>query len=38
MLADLSDYLEEQNYKIYIPRGLFITDPVERGLRVVRCF
>ena len=28
-------YLEEQNATVYIPRGLFITDPIERGLRVI---
>lgn len=36
VLRGVSEYLEDVNYRIYIPRGLFITDPMERGMRVVR--
>ncbi|KFV96977.1 Golgin subfamily A member 7B, partial [Fulmarus glacialis] len=28
-------YEKEQNEKIYAPRGLLLTDPLERGMRVV---
>ena len=34
----LSNYLAEQNKTVYIPRGLMITHPMERGLRVVSFF
>lgn len=34
-LGMICDFIDEQNAKVYIPRGLFITDPIERGLRVV---
>ncbi|XP_029466591.1 golgin subfamily A member 7B-like [Rhinatrema bivittatum] len=35
VLKKISKYIQEQNEKIYAPRGLLITDPVERGMRVV---
>uniref|UniRef100_A0A914WRP5 Ras modification protein ERF4 n=1 Tax=Plectus sambesii TaxID=2011161 RepID=A0A914WRP5_9BILA len=34
-LMALAKFLEEQNKSIYIPSGLFVTDPMERGLRVI---
>lgn len=35
VLKKISSYIQEQNEKIYAPRGLLLTDPVERGMRVV---
>ncbi|KAM9819028.1 golgin A7 family, member Ba isoform 1-T1 [Syngnathus typhle] len=35
VLKKISKYIQEQNEKIYAPRGLLITDPIERGMRVV---
>ncbi|XP_043912842.1 golgin subfamily A member 7B [Protopterus annectens] len=35
ILKKISAYIEEQNVKIYAPRGLLITDPIERGMRVI---
>ncbi|XP_031563041.1 golgin subfamily A member 7-like [Actinia tenebrosa] len=35
MLGHLSDYITEQNQNVYVPRGLMITHPMERGLRVI---
>uniref|UniRef100_S4RKI9 Ras modification protein ERF4 n=1 Tax=Petromyzon marinus TaxID=7757 RepID=S4RKI9_PETMA len=35
VLRKISKYVQEQNEKIYAPRGLLITDPIERGLRVI---
>lgn len=35
MLKKISGYIQEQNEKIYAPRGLLLTDPIERGMRVV---
>lgn len=35
MLKKIAKYIQEQNEKIYAPRGLLITDPIERGMRVV---
>ncbi|KAJ1141048.1 hypothetical protein NDU88_007385 [Pleurodeles waltl] len=35
VLKKISRYIQEQNEKIYAPRGLLITDPVERGMRVI---
>ncbi|XP_017579702.2 golgin subfamily A member 7B isoform X2 [Pygocentrus nattereri] len=34
VLKKISTYIQEQNEKIYAPRGLLITDPIERGMRV----
>jgi len=34
-LNELAKYLEDVNRTIYIPAGLFVTDPMERGLRVL---
>lgn len=35
MLKKIAKFIQEQNDKIYAPRGLLLTDPIERGLRVV---
>ncbi|XP_028825144.1 golgin subfamily A member 7B isoform X2 [Denticeps clupeoides] len=35
VLKKISTYIQEQNEKIYGPRGLLITDPIERGMRVI---
>lgn len=35
VLKKIARYIKEQNEKIYAPRGLLLTDPIERGLRVV---
>ncbi|ELK28834.1 Golgin subfamily A member 7 [Myotis davidii] len=35
VLRKVSKYIQEQNEKIYAPQGLLLTDPIERGLRVV---
>jgi len=35
VLKKISKYIQEQNEKIYAPRGLLLTDPLERGMRVV---
>ncbi len=35
MLKKIAKYIQEQNEKIYAPLGLLLTDPIERGLRVV---
>ncbi|XP_054635309.1 golgin A7 family, member Ba isoform X1 [Dunckerocampus dactyliophorus] len=34
VLKKIAKYIQEQNEKIYAPRGLLITDPIERGMRV----
>ncbi|KAG9341074.1 hypothetical protein JZ751_019828, partial [Albula glossodonta] len=34
VLKKISKYIQEQNEKIYAPRGLLITDPIERGMRI----
>ncbi|KAM5310771.1 golgin subfamily A member 7 isoform 1-T1 [Glossophaga mutica] len=35
VLKKISKYIQEQNEKIYAPQGLLLTDPIERGLRVI---
>ncbi|XP_042071595.1 golgin subfamily A member 7 [Haplochromis burtoni] len=35
VLKKIARYIKDQNEKIYAPRGLLLTDPIERGLRVV---
>ncbi|XP_061528821.1 golgin subfamily A member 7 [Phyllopteryx taeniolatus] len=35
VLKKIAKYVQEQNDKIYVPRGLLLTDPIERGLRVI---
>ncbi|XP_071441811.1 golgin subfamily A member 7 [Hetaerina americana] len=34
-LRKVAKYVVEQNERVYVPRGLLITDPSERGLRVI---
>lgn len=34
-LKKIAKFIQEQNDKIYAPRGLLLTDPIERGLRVI---
>lgn len=34
-LKRIAAYLDDQNETVYLPRGLLITDPIERGLRVI---
>ncbi|XP_064600351.1 golgin subfamily A member 7-like isoform X2 [Liolophura sinensis] len=34
-LKEISRFIEEQNKTVYVPRGLMLVDPVERGLRVL---
>ncbi|KAM8858388.1 golgin subfamily A member 7 isoform 2-T2 [Spinachia spinachia] len=35
VLKKISGYIQEQNEQIYAPRGLLLTDPIERGMRVL---
>ncbi|KAK6468401.1 golgin subfamily A member 7-like [Huso huso] len=35
VLKKIAKYIHEQNDKVYAPRGMLITDPIERGLRVI---
>uniref|UniRef100_A0A673WHB0 Golgin subfamily A member 7 n=1 Tax=Salmo trutta TaxID=8032 RepID=A0A673WHB0_SALTR len=35
VLKKIARFVKEQNEKIYAPLGLLLTDPIERGLRVV---
>ncbi|KAM6369583.1 golgin subfamily A member 7 isoform 1-T1 [Pluvialis apricaria] len=35
VLKKIAKFIQEQNEKIYAPQGLLLTDPIERGLRVV---
>ena len=35
VLKKIAKYIQEQNEKVYAPRGLLITDPIDRGMRVV---
>lgn len=35
VLQKIARYIKDQNEKVYAPRGLLLTDPIERGLRVV---
>lgn len=34
-MKKLGKYINEQNESVYVPRGLMIVNPMERGLRVV---
>nr|CAG4636663.1 EOG090X0IRX [Eubosmina coregoni]SVE70177.1 EOG090X0IRX [Eubosmina coregoni] len=34
-LKKVAKFIVEQNERVYVPRGLLIIDPVERGLRVI---
>uniref|UniRef100_A0A0N5AGL9 Ras modification protein ERF4 n=1 Tax=Syphacia muris TaxID=451379 RepID=A0A0N5AGL9_9BILA len=33
-LVEIKRFIDEQNETIYIPAGLHLTDPIERGMRV----
>ncbi|CAL8330600.1 unnamed protein product [Lota lota] len=35
VLKKIAKYIQEQNEKVYAPRGLLITDPIDRGMRVI---
>lgn len=35
VLKKIAKYIQEQNEKVFAPLGLLLTDPIERGLRVV---
>ncbi|XP_068130838.1 golgin subfamily A member 7 [Hyperolius riggenbachi] len=35
VLKKIAKYIQEQNEKIYAPQGLLLTDPIERGMRVI---
>lgn len=34
-LKTIARFIEEQNEKVYVPRGLLLVNPAERGLRVI---
>ncbi|KAL5022765.1 hypothetical protein ScPMuIL_001920 [Solemya velum] len=34
-LKKIKRYVEDQNQTVYVPRGLMVIDPVERGLRTL---
>lgn len=34
---EINEFLTEQNTNVYLPSGVHLTDPIQRGLRVVRC-
>lgn len=34
-LKRLAEYINEQNQNVFVPRGLMITNPMDRGLRVI---
>ena len=38
MLKKIGHYIDDQNQTVYVPRGLMLVDPVERGLRVVSLY
>lgn len=35
-LVEIRRFIEDQNQKVFIPVGLCMTDPINRGFRVVR--
>ena len=35
MMKKVSRYIAEQNERVWKPRGLLLTNPIERGLRVI---
>ena len=35
MAKKVTDYINEQNETVYKPLGLYIVDPLQRGLRVL---
>ncbi|XP_065071344.1 golgin subfamily A member 7-like [Rhopilema esculentum] len=34
-MKKLAAYINEQNESVYVPRGLMLVNPMERGLRVI---
>ncbi|XP_039300283.1 golgin subfamily A member 7B isoform X2 [Nilaparvata lugens] len=34
-LRKVAKFVAEQNERVYMPRGLLLTNPVDRGLRVI---
>jgi hypothetical protein len=34
-LVEIRRFIDDQNRKVFIPAGLCLTDPIERGFRVV---
>ncbi|KAI6219557.1 Erf4 domain-containing protein [Aphelenchoides fujianensis] len=34
-LIEIHKFIEQQNQKVFLPAGLCVTDPVERGFRVL---
>lgn len=34
-LKKIAKMLKDENDKVFVPNGLFITDPIERGLRII---
>ncbi|CAH1404863.1 unnamed protein product [Nezara viridula] len=34
-LRKVAKFVQEQNERVYKPKGLYLTNPVERGLRVI---
>jgi len=34
-LVEIRRFIEEQNQKIFVPAGLCVTDPMDRGFRVL---
>lgn len=34
-MRKIRDYINEQNDKVWKPRGLYVTDPIDRGLRIL---
>ncbi|CAL4067452.1 unnamed protein product, partial [Meganyctiphanes norvegica] len=35
MMKKVTKYVNEQNERVWVPRGLLLTNPIERGLRVI---
>ncbi|KAI0232921.1 Golgin subfamily A member 7 [Lamellibrachia satsuma] len=35
MLKKIGRYIQQENDSVYVPRGLVLVDPSERGLRVI---
>ncbi|RWS31488.1 golgin subfamily A member 7-like protein [Leptotrombidium deliense] len=34
-MRKVAAFIDEQNETVWIPRGLYVTDPITRGLRVI---
>jgi hypothetical protein len=35
VLKEISVFIQQQNDTVYIPRGLMLIDPIDRGLRIL---